>query len=156
VAKPDTILAWYQRLIARKFDGSPGRIYPGRPRILAEVEELVVRFARENSGWGYDRIAGALANLGHQVSGQTVGNILRRHDLAPAPKTEPNHDLEGVHSSAYGRAHRNRLLRSADVARLGDVLRPVLPASGDTAHQPGRHHAPSDPGVDDTDGAQRC
>jgi hypothetical protein len=50
------------------------------------VEELVVLFARENSGWGYDRIAGALANLGHQVSGQTVGNILRRHDLAPAPK----------------------------------------------------------------------
>src|SRR5215831_2219058 len=42
VAKPDTILAWYQRLIARKFDGSPCRAYPGRPRILAEVEELVV------------------------------------------------------------------------------------------------------------------
>jgi transposase InsO family protein len=50
------------------------------------VEELVVRFARENSGWGYDRIAGALANLGHHVSDQTVGNILRRHDIAPAPK----------------------------------------------------------------------
>ena len=86
MAKPDTILAWYQRLIARKFDGSPCRTYPGRPRISAQVEELVVRFARENSGWGYDRTAGALANLGHYVSGQTVGNILRRHDLAPDPK----------------------------------------------------------------------
>jgi hypothetical protein len=42
--------------------------------------------ARENSGWGYDRIVGALANLGHQVSDQTVGNILRRHGIAPAPK----------------------------------------------------------------------
>ena len=50
------------------FDGSQSRSYPGRPRISAEVEELVVRFARENSGWGYDRIAGALANLGHHIS----------------------------------------------------------------------------------------
>src|SRR5215471_16628500 len=49
VAKPDTILAWYQRLIARKFDGSLQRRSPGRPRISAEVTELVVRFARENS-----------------------------------------------------------------------------------------------------------
>jgi transposase InsO family protein len=42
--------------------------------------------ARENSGWGYDRIVGALANLGHRLSDQTVGNILRRHGIAPAPK----------------------------------------------------------------------
>jgi hypothetical protein len=51
-----------------------------------EVEALIVRFARENSGWGYDRIVGALANLGHSVSDQTVGNILRRYGIAPAPK----------------------------------------------------------------------
>ena len=86
VAKPDTILAWYQRLIARKFDGSRSRPYPGRPRISARAKELVVRFARENSDWGYDRIVGALANLGHQISDQTVANILRRNDVAPAPK----------------------------------------------------------------------
>ena len=46
----------------------------------------MVRFARENSGWGYDRIVGALANLGHQVSDQTVGNILHRHGIEPAPQ----------------------------------------------------------------------
>jgi len=85
-AKSDTILAWYRRLIARKFDGSRCRAYPGRPRIESATEELVVRFARENSGWGYDRIVGALANLGHHLSDETVGNILRRHDIAPAPK----------------------------------------------------------------------
>jgi hypothetical protein len=79
VAKPDTILAWYRRLIARKFDGSKFRTSPGRPRITPEAEALIVRFARENSGWGYDRIVGALANLGHPVSDQTVGNILRRY-----------------------------------------------------------------------------
>src|SRR5215831_12443131 len=86
VAKPDTILAWYRRLVAQKFDGSRHRAYPGRPRVSQEVETLVVRLAQENRGWGYDRIVGALANLGHQVSDQTVGNILRRHNIAPAPE----------------------------------------------------------------------
>ena len=86
VAKPDTILAWYRRLIARKFDGSKSRSYPGRTRIDAAIEALIVRLAKENSGWGYDRIVGALANLGHQVSDQTVGNTLKRYGLAPAPQ----------------------------------------------------------------------
>ena len=86
VAKPETILAWYRKLIARKFDGSKYRHYPGRPRIAREIEALIVRFARENSGWGYDRIAGALSNLGHHVSDQTVGNVLRRQGVRPAPK----------------------------------------------------------------------
>ena len=70
VAKPDTILAWYRRLIAQKFDGSKRRTYPGRPRVGREVTDLIVRMARENSGWGYDRIVGALGNLGHVVSDQ--------------------------------------------------------------------------------------
>jgi putative transposase len=74
VAKPDTILAWYRRLIAQKFDGSKRRSYPGRPRIDAALEALIVRMARENTGWGYDRVVGALANLGHHVSDQTIGN----------------------------------------------------------------------------------
>jgi hypothetical protein len=86
VAKPETLLAWYRRLVARKFDGSRRRAYPGRPRISPDVEALVVRLARENRGWGYGRIVGVLANLGHQVSDRTVGNILRRHNLAPAPE----------------------------------------------------------------------
>jgi putative transposase len=42
--------------------------------------------AREKPSWGYDRIVGAIANLGHKLSDQTVGNILRRHDILPAPK----------------------------------------------------------------------
>ena len=86
VAQPDTILAWYRRLIARKFDGSQRRSYPGRPPINAETEALIVRMATENSGWGYDRIVGALANLGHRVSDQTVANVLSRYGIAPAPK----------------------------------------------------------------------
>jgi len=69
VARPKTILGWYRKLVARKFDGSKARRSPGRPR-----------------SWGYDRIAGALANLGHEVSDQTIGNVLRRHGLPPAPE----------------------------------------------------------------------
>src|SRR5215471_11826211 len=90
VAKPETILAWYRRLIARKFDGSKHRPHPGRPCIDPVIEALVVRMAQENSSWGYDRIAGALANLGHHVSDQTIGNILKRHGIAPAPKRGQN------------------------------------------------------------------
>jgi putative transposase len=86
VAKPDTILRWYRRLIAEKFDGSKHRSYPGRPRISPEVEALILRLAGENRSWGYDRIAGALKSLGHEVSDQTVGNVLRRHGIEPAPK----------------------------------------------------------------------
>jgi hypothetical protein len=59
---------------------------PGRPTIAPEVEELIIRFARENKGWGYDRIVGALADLGHVVSDQTAGNVLKRHGIPPAPE----------------------------------------------------------------------
>jgi putative transposase len=86
VAKPETILAWYRKLIARKFDGSKYRRYPGRPAVGRKITELVLRMARENTAWGYDRIAGALGNLGYCISDQTVGNILRRFGIAPAPK----------------------------------------------------------------------
>jgi putative transposase len=84
-AKPDTIMGWYRKLVARKFDGSKSRQFPGRPRIDPKVEQLVVRMAKESSGWGYDRIVGAMANLGYTLSDQTVGNILRRNGLPPAP-----------------------------------------------------------------------
>jgi hypothetical protein len=67
VARPDTILGWYRKLIARKFDGSKARRGPGRPRVKREVEELIIRMASENRDWGYDRIAGALANLGYPI-----------------------------------------------------------------------------------------
>src|SRR5579863_556773 len=65
---------------------APKHQYPGRPRLDEKLEALIVRMARENSGWGYDQIVGALANLGFTVSDQTVGNVLRRHGIAPAPQ----------------------------------------------------------------------
>jgi transposase InsO family protein len=84
IVKPDTILGWHRTLVAQKCDGSPQRKAPGRPTIDPELEALVVRMAQENHSWGYDRIVGALANLGYTISDQTVGNILKRHGIPPA------------------------------------------------------------------------
>src|SRR5207248_6849854 len=86
IVKPATILGWHRKLIARKFDGSQQRQSPGRPPIDQELEALIVRIAQENRSWGYDRVVGALANLGLTVSDQTVGNVLTRQGIAPAPE----------------------------------------------------------------------
>jgi transposase len=104
-AQPDTILGWYRRLIAKKFDGSRFRKRMGRPRIAEEIERLVVRMAKENPSWGYDRIVGALANLDYRLSDQTVGNILRRHGLSPAPKRK-----QTVSWKDFVRSHRDVLV----------------------------------------------
>src|SRR5262245_30058629 len=61
--------------------------------------------AQENKSWGYDRIAGALANLGHQVSDQTIGNILKRHGIVPAPKRSQStswKDFIAAHMAVLG------------------------------------------------------
>ena len=85
IVKPETILKWFRNLVAKKFDGSSYRKIFGRPPISLELERLIVSFAEENPGWGYDRIAGALSNLGYKVSDRTVGNILKRNGIPPAP-----------------------------------------------------------------------
>ena len=82
---PDTILRWHRLLVAKKWDYSSQRTKVGRPRIRQDIVELVMRFAQENPTWGYDRIQGALANVGYQISDQTVGNILKEHGIEPAP-----------------------------------------------------------------------
>jgi putative transposase len=86
IVKPDTILAWHRKLMAQKFNGSQQRKALGRPRIDEELETLVIHLAQENRTWGYNRIAGALRHLGYRISDQTVGNILRRHAIPPAPE----------------------------------------------------------------------
>jgi transposase InsO family protein len=87
IVKPETLLQWHRRLVAKKWDFSRKRTRgAGRPAVDPELENLIVQFAHENPSWGYDRIMGALANLGYRVSDQTVGNILRAHGLGPAPE----------------------------------------------------------------------
>ena len=85
IVTPDTILRWYRRLIAKKYDGSARR-GRGRPTTPKRISELVVRMAEENPGWGYTRIRGALANLGHQIGRNTVKRILQDRGIEPAPE----------------------------------------------------------------------
>ena len=104
IVKPETILKWHRRLVARKFDGSARRRTRGRPPVTEDIEEFVVTAARENPTWGYDRIAGAAANVGLTISDQAVGNILRRHGLGPAPERRTNTTW-----AAFIRRHRECL-----------------------------------------------
>src|SRR5215831_13146292 len=87
IVTPSTLSAWHRRLIARKYDGSKQR-GPGRPRTRDEIQRLVVRMATENRDWGYRRIPGALANLGHAVAHGTIAHILKQHGLEPSPERE--------------------------------------------------------------------
>ena len=86
--RPETILGWHRKLVAMKFDGSKGRSSVGRAPTAHAIEEMVLKFARKNRSWGYRRIVGGLSNLGHEISHQTVANILKRHSLLPAPDRE--------------------------------------------------------------------
>jgi transposase len=78
IVTPDTILRWYRRLIAKKYDSSKTR-KPGRPRTKPNIAELVVRMSRENPSWGYTRIRDALAHFGHEISRNTIKCILKEH-----------------------------------------------------------------------------
>src|SRR5688572_2403119 len=85
IVTPETLLAWHRKLIAMKYDGSAFRKL-GRPRTSMEISNLVIRMAEENGGWGYRRLQGALANLGHRLARTTIANILKRHGVEPAPE----------------------------------------------------------------------
>jgi transposase InsO family protein len=84
LATPDVILAWHRRLVARKWT------FPTRRHRNAEAMKALtfhlLRMAGENPTWGYDRLQGALANLGHTVSPSTIRNILLRNGIPPAPE----------------------------------------------------------------------
>ena len=86
IATPDTVLAWHRKFADQKGAPCEPPKSVGRPRVDQEIEDLVIRMARENRSWGYDRIQGALYHLGYTISDQTVGNILKRHGISPAPE----------------------------------------------------------------------
>ena len=116
VVTPDTLLRWYRKLVATKYDGSRRR-KPGRPRTKPGIANLVVNMARDNPKWGYTRIRGALHNLGHDVARNTVKRILLEHGLEPAPE-------RGRHTSwdTFLRAHMGAIA-GADFFTV-EVLRP--------------------------------
>jgi putative transposase len=82
--RPETLLRWHRRLIAGTWT------YPhreaGRPPLDHEVQQLIVRLARENPRWGYQRIQGELLRLGVRVSATAIRTTLRHHGLDPTPR----------------------------------------------------------------------
>jgi putative transposase len=82
---PDTILSWYRKLIAQKYDGSKNAKNPGRPKISKEITDLVIQFKHENPHWGYTRIKDYIVYLGYKIGETTVKNILLENGLDPEP-----------------------------------------------------------------------
>ncbi|MFT5042968.1 MAG: putative transposase [Hyphomicrobiaceae bacterium] len=83
IVTPDTILRWHHKLIAAKWSYKTKRV--GRPGLMKKIRALIVRFAKENSSWGYCRIQGALKNVGHRVAPSTIAKVLKEHGIKPAP-----------------------------------------------------------------------
>jgi len=97
---PETILRWHRALVRRRWTYPHRR--PGRPALADETVELIVRLAKENPRWGYLRIVGELRKLGVTVSKGSVANVLRRHDLRPAPRRSGPSWGEFLRSQAKG------------------------------------------------------
>jgi putative transposase len=82
--KPETLLRWHRRLVADAWTYAPHGY--GRPPLAENVQQLIVRVARENPRWGYQRIQGELLHLGVRISATAIRMTLRRHGLNPAPR----------------------------------------------------------------------
>ena len=80
---PDTLLRWHRRRIVGHWT-QPQRPQ-GRPSTSAELCRLTLRLAAENPTWGYRRIHGELAGLGHRLAASTVWQILKNAGIDPAP-----------------------------------------------------------------------
>lgn len=85
IVRPATILAWFRRLAARKYDGSRSQ-KRGRPRKASEIRKLVLKMARENIGWGYTKIRDALRGLKIEIGRTAVADILVEAGIEPAPE----------------------------------------------------------------------
>jgi putative transposase len=83
LVQPATLLRWHRELVRRRW--SYPRRPPGRPPMVSQARQLVLRLAAENPSWGYKRIHGELKGLGFTLSPSTVWNILRRHGIEPVP-----------------------------------------------------------------------
>src|SRR6516164_2005630 len=157
VAKPDTILAWYRRLIARKFDGSKLRTSPGRPPHRTRTGSAHCALRQRELRLGIRPHRGSPRQSRprrfRSDGGQHSAPI---RDPAGTP-AEPEYHLEGFHRLSPGRAGRYRLLhsRGAHLARSGHLLRLVLYSSGIAPRQSRRFDQTSHRRVDAADGSQR-
>ena len=129
IAKADTILRWYRNLVVRgAVKPNKG---PGRPKTDSDVAQLVVRMARESSGWGYSRLKDALANVGIPIGRNTVARILAEHGIEPAPKRKLSWSVFlAAHWSSF-RCHRNE--RCSSSPKSAQVQGNIMPSGASAA-----------------------
>jgi hypothetical protein len=101
VVKPETLLRWHRELVRGKWTFRKKRS-TGRPRLDPEIVASILRLARENPRWGYQRIRGELMKLGTRVSGTTIRAVLLGHGLSPAPRRAGPTWTEFLSSQAQG------------------------------------------------------
>ena len=136
---PTTLLRWHRRLVARRWTYAARS---GRPPIGGEIRELVLRLARENPRWGYQRIVGELNGLGMAVSATTVKKILRQAGLGPAG-SRVRTLLARVPAGAGAEHARGRLLHRRDDLAAAAV-RALLHRTRQPPRPPGRLHRQPD------------
>lgn len=121
LVSPATLLRWHRELVASKWTYLERR-QPGRPRTPIDIEQLVLRMARENPSWGYTRIYGALSNLEIKVGRGTIRRILQDHLIEPAPARG-----RCIPWSVFLKAHWKAIAASRGVEFAGadDPLRPL-------------------------------
>src|SRR5450756_857562 len=127
---------------------------PGRPCVMQTIVNLVLRMALENRSWGYTRIQGAMANLGHEVARGTIANILREYGIDPAPERDKH--VVDVPSSSSGMPGGDRFShrRGLHDQGTGDTLRSVLHRYRQPRREDRGYHSPSRQPVDDADRAE--
>ena len=123
LVKPDTILAWHRKLIAKKFDGSQKRKSLGRPQVDEDLEALVRAPGPGKPLWGYDRMAGALKASGLHDQRPNGRQHLEASQHPAGSRAQEDHHLERVHPHAHGDAGGDGLFhdRGVDGCWAGDV-----------------------------------
>jgi hypothetical protein len=112
--QPETVLKWHRALVRRKWTYRAAKV-GGRPRTDKTIEVLVVQFARENTDWGYGKIAGVLGKLGYEVSDKGQAAAGHRDTQQPYPQNDPQPPWEPT----------RRFLRQCPPSFF--VPKPVLP-----------------------------
>jgi hypothetical protein len=139
LVQPGTLLRWHRRMVAHRWT------YPtnptGRPPIAEEVQQLVVRLARENPRWGYQRLHGELLRLGRRVSASSIRRVLRAHGLDPASRRAPTTWRSFLRQQATGIVACDFF--TVDTVFLWRVYVLRFIELGKPAAAPCRHHRPS-------------
>ncbi|MHC4757268.1 MAG: integrase core domain-containing protein [Planctomycetota bacterium] len=119
---PDTLLLWYRKLVAMKYDGSRYRSKYGRPKISDYLKQLIISMAKEHKHLGCRMLHGYLKYLGFKVSPATISRVLKEHGIEPAPNRP-----EKTTWNEFIRAEWESLIAidffSVEVLTLGGIIR---------------------------------